>query len=114
MSKAFSKRYHFASPSTTSIRGSMICAKCRKPIDDKTQDWMSAQKTIKHGHDWYYICYHRSCVDNQNGWVKIEQKKLLFDERVKEMVNLLKPYFDSSEYSDALYQAGIDIGLIDN
>lgn len=70
MSKSYDHVYHFKGSGTEC--GTMVCCVCHKPVISETQDWKEAKKD-KNG-DWGYICHHRECYSNQDGWVNSEKE----------------------------------------
>ncbi len=69
MGQPYGHEYHRAGAGGSA--GLMICAGCRQPIDNETQEWMSYQKP-KNG-DWGYVCWHRECRDDPK-WAALDAR----------------------------------------
>lgn len=70
MGKPYGHTYTFAGSQNSA--GTMICAGCHKPIDNKTQDWMHYTKPKNH--DWGYVCWHRACRPDPK-WEQLEAEQ---------------------------------------
>lgn len=96
MAKEHSHHYYFAGSGCKN--GTMICSHCQKPVDTMKHDWVSSVKPLPHD-DWGYRSRHRWCVENQDGWVKIETAKADFKAKVDEVISLLKGYDENVIYA---------------
>lgn len=104
MSKPYNIQHIFAGSGCRA--GTMICCVCRQPVDSAKDDWELSQKNTKDG-DWGYRNKHRSCVENQQGWVKIENRNRREAEaitRVTEKINKL-----IEEYGEHIFDQAVDI-----
>lgn len=108
MSKAYGHRYYHQGSNTSC--GDLICSKCHKVIDNKTQDWKCAKKDDKYG-NWRYILHHRNCTDDQSGWIKIEEKAKEESIIVNEITEFLAKYLERDGcFSDYFYAAMDKLG----
>ena len=104
MGKEYGHQYFLAGSGGRT--GEMICKVCKKCIDSDTQDWLSTQKTIDY--DWEYITRHRSCVDDQRGWKKIEREERRHKDSIRKIVEYL-----GTCGQDALHDALVEIGIVE-
>ena len=88
----------------------MICAHCNKPVDNKTDDWLYYEKSVKH--DWKYVIRHRACTDNQQGWQRIENISSKYEAEVERIMTVLNKFkVNEGDFSPAFYGALEKLGL---
>jgi len=79
--------------------GDMVCETCRKPILDRSQDWMYYKRSK--AHDWRFHCYHRKCYRGSDGWAVIEAKNAKAKRRYDAIVADLRSVAEKHNVTDA-------------
>ena len=68
-------------------------------------DWLLSQKSLPN-FDWKYVCRHRYCASNDNGWRKLEKKIADFNLCADRIYNDLEAYkCENGCFSAAFYEA---------
>lgn len=86
MGRPYDHQYHYAGSGCIAA-GVMECVGCHKPIDSKTQDWLSYKKSKNY--DWGYVNWHRECradpqwdvLDRRRAKSKADYKAMCADVR---------------------------------
>lgn len=110
MGKAYNKIYHLKGSGTTA--GRMVCESCKQKIDGYTQDWLEAKRDADG--DWGYVSWHRACVQDHSGWLRIEKEIADKELEVNRIVESLSEYLDEDErfndcFTEALSRLGLDV-----
>lgn len=108
--KEYGTQYIFAG--TFTIAGKMICHECGKMIDRVTDDWLKSQRSTKDD-DWYYVCRHRKCCKNEDGWRAEEKRQRKYDHKVSQIVKEVQKYkLEDGTFPYEFYTALEKLGIL--
>ena len=98
MGKPYGHNYFFAGSGSSC--GTMQCASCNKPIDNKTSDWMAYRRDKKG--DWGFVCFHRNCRADQSSWEKIEKARADAENRHVRLLSEMRKYAEKNGITNAV------------
>lgn len=96
-------QYSLAGSSGRTV-SNMACECCKQQIDTESQDWVCFQR--HENYDWRYVLLHRTCSDDDTGWLILEERKAYEENRsnnvIRELATIYKKYglFEEEEIED--------------